>query len=298
MSIVKCSNSYICEVDSTILNGKKVVQIDFIINSYQILLKGRGWTEVIYPQEVLPSIKDKLYLAKDSLYNTIVTLDTFIETGDIVLSNTTQTSHGFSIMSLKDELKNEISIQKSSAATDDYIWFGVKINQADIGEKKDGHFIRYQYDPNNSGIIVTSRLHLGVENAQKLRLSILTEMAKNMNSHDIADLVDKDTIHANNMIMDIWGDLSRDIQRINFGYACGKGNLDLVKKIYEHPENKFTQDFYTNFEEYGITCSMQPESKKVLKFFKECMKEKELDLSNSMEKWIRDNRLGRKIKIK
>lgn len=297
MSIIKCTNEYACEVSATKLNDKDVVKIDFNIQSYQILLKFRGWTEIPYPKEYLPSIKDKLYLSGDNLYNVIIALDTFIETGDIVTTETQYTNRGFSFLNLKDDLGNVVSIQKSSTMGEDLLWFGTKVNESDIGEKKDGKFIRYKYD-DNSGISIQDRLHINQEQAQKLRLSIITEISNTWNSHKVADLVDKKTVNANNIIIDSWGNLKPEVQRINFMYACGKGNLDLVKKIYKNPENKFLNELFCTFEEFGIQMSMQPESKKVLKFFKECMKEKAMELSYTMEKWVRDNRLGRKIKLK
>lgn len=297
MKIIKCSNDYVCQISSEKLDNNYVLKLDFNIKEYSALLVGRGWTTIQYPENVLNSIKDKLYISKDKLYKLIELLDVFIDTGDLITEKTTYTNRGFSKIEEKDLYGNEISIQKSSIIGEDHIWFGAKVNYNDIGHKSDGNFIRYKYEPNN-GINVNDRLHLTQEQVFQLRLAMLNEISPHMDSHDIANLVDKKSKTANEMIMDIWGNLNAQIQRINFMYACGKGNLDLVKKIYNHPENKFLDELFCSFEEFGIQMSMQPESKKILKFFKIMMKEKEMELSNTMEKWIRENKLGRKIRLK
>lgn len=296
MKIIQCSNDYACEVSNATLNNKNVLKIDFNIKSYQSMETGLGWVERPFPKEVLPSIKDTLYIDNKNIHEVILVLDAFIKTGDIDVENVSYTKRGFCIMELQDKLGNVISMQKSSAASEEKLWFGVELNTSDIGEKKDGHFIRYQY-PKNNGVSVNNRLHLTIEQTQQLRMAILNEMAPIWGPYEVADLIDKKTVTATNMIMDVWGDLSKNIQSVNFGYACGKGNLDVVKKIYTHPENKFLHETFSTFEEYGIQSSMQPESKKVLKFFKDRMKEKEMELSHSMKKWVRDNKLGRKIKV-
>lgn len=296
MKIIKCSNNYVCEVSSVSIDKKAVLQLNFNINTYQIVTN-KGWEEKKFPKEVLPSIKDILLIKNDKIQDLIYVLDTFINTGDIILDNTIYTERGYPYIVMKDSQNNIMSMQKSSSASESKLWFGTEINVNEIGENKDNQLICFK-PPENTGMLLMDRLHLTKAGASKLRFAILNEMVKKWGPHEIADLIDKQTETANNMIMDVWGDLSESIQKINFGYACGNGNLDIVKKIYNHPENKFLNNIIGTFEEYGMQESMQPESKKVLKFFKEVLKEKEIELSYSMKKWIRDNKLGRKIKIR
>lgn len=294
MQFIKCSNNDICEVSSIEVNNKAMLKLNLNIKSYQSM--ENGWKERKFPEEVLPSIKDKLIFDNNKIYEVLYILDTFINTGDIVLENTTYTNRGFSMIDLKDNLENKISIQKSSTMSEDELWFGTRVNKSEIGEIKDGKFIPYKYS--SSDVLISDRLLLTIEEAKKLRMAMLNQMSMKWSSHDIADFIDKKTENGNNMVIDIWSNLTPTVQRINFMYACGLGNIDLVKKIYKHPDNKFLNELYCTFEEFGLQMSMQPESKKILKFFKIMMKEKEIDLSVTMEKWIRDNKLGRKIRIK
>lgn len=142
------------------------------------------------------------------------------------------------------------------------------------------------------------RLHLNIEQATKLRMALIQEMVPSLSRHDIADLVDKNTKTANDMIMDMWGDLHENVQKTIFMYACGKGNLPLVKSIYKHPENKFMNSIFCSLEEFGLQMSLDPESKKILKFFKLMMKEQDMELSHTMKRWVINNKLGRKIRLK
>lgn len=297
MKIITCSNDYSCQIETEKIDNQYVLKLNFNIKEYTILLSGKGWTEIKYPEEVLSSIKDKLYLTKDKVYNIIETLDTFIETGDIESPQTTKNARGFSNIVTKDMYNNDISIQKSSSMGEEQLWFGVKINLNDIGYKKDGNFIRYKYEPNH-GVSVHNRLHLTKNQAFQLRLAMLHEICSTWTRHELADLVDKQSKTGNEMIVDVWGELQPNVQKTIFMYACSKGNLNLIKKIYTHPENKFLDDIFCTFEEFGLQMCLQPESKKILKFFKIMMKEKDMELSNTMEKWVRENKLGRKIRLK
>lgn len=299
MKIITCSNGYNCTINHEKIENQSVVKIDFNIKEYHALIPGRSWVDMKFPEEVWPSIKDKLFITKKQLYNVIELLDTFIETGDIISKDTEFTSRGFAINEMKDFYGNIISIQTSSSI-DTKLWFGTKVELNNIGVpiKGQGNITSYEYPKNNAGINVHDRLHLSVEGVAKLRMSLLQEMVMVLTSHDVADLVDKDTKTANNMIMDIWGDLHPNVQKTIFMYACGRGNLALVKKIYKHPENKFMHDVFCTLEEFGLQMSLQPESKKILKFFKLMMKEQDMELSYTMQRWVRENKLGRKIRLK
>lgn len=297
MKIITCSNDYNCQIETEKIENQYVLKLDFNIKEYMILLSGKGWTKIKYPEEVLESIKDKVYISKEKLYDIIEILDTFIETGNIDHDKMNHTSRGFAKIDDKDIFGNEISIQKSSTMEEDQLWFGTKVNQNDIGHKKDGSFIRYKYEPNH-GVHVHDRLHLTQNQAFQLRLAMLHEICSTWTRHELANLVDKQSQTGNEMIIDVWGDLHPNVQKTIFMYACSKGNLNLIKKIYTHPENKFLEDIFCTFEEFGLQMCLQPESKKILKFFKIMMKEKDMGLSHTMEKWVRENKLGRKIRLK
>lgn len=299
MKIITCSNGYACQVSHEKINKESVIKIDFNITSYQALIPGRSWITIQYPTEVLPSINDKIYITKKQLYDIVELLDTFIETGDIMTPTTGFTNRGFALNEMKDFYGNVISIQKSSSI-DTKLWFGTRINEDNIGVKLPGHedITIYKYPENQRGISVHDRLHLNLEQASELRMSILREIVTILSHHDVADLVDRNTQTANNMIMDIWGDLHANVQKTIFMYGCGKGNLALVKKIYKHPENKFMHDIFCTLEEFGLQMSLEPESKKILKFFKIMMKEQDMELSSTMQRWVRENKLGRKIRLK
>ena len=87
--------------------------------------------------------------------------------------------------------------------------------------------------------------------------------------------------------MNKWESLDSKSQERFFSRACASGNLNLIKKIYEDKNTIFVKDVFSSFEEYGIELSMQPESKKVLKFFKDKIKEKNMDYSYELKKWVK-----------
>lgn len=139
MKILTCRNNYACQISNEKIDNQTVVKIDFNIKSYEALIPGSSWVKMQYPEEVYPSIKDKLYITKKQLYDIVEILDTFINTGDIITPQTTYTSRGFAIIETKDLFGNNISIQKSSTMGEDLLWFGTRINEDNIGVLLPGH---------------------------------------------------------------------------------------------------------------------------------------------------------------
>lgn len=296
MKSIKCTNDYSCKIFAEKYEDKPALVIDFNIKKFKYCHQYYGWQDGKFPEDVWESINDKLYLNPENIYDVISALDIFIENGYLAEIYTNKTSRGFSYIDLKDIKGNVISIQESSSAMEGKLWFGCEVNEKMIGKFEDGRYVKFKYPEGD--ILVEDRLHLNQKCAKELRIGILEEIAQYYSSFKIADLLDKETKTSNNMIKDMWGHLRKDVQKMMFMQICSKGNLDLVKAIYESDNNKFLDDIFCTFEEFGLQMSLQPESKKILSFFKDKMKEKEMNLSNEMENWIRENKLGRKIRIK
>lgn len=294
MKIIKCTNGYVCKVYAESYEDKPALVIDFDIKTFKYC--NYGWREEKFPEDVLESINDKLYLNSENIYELICALDIFIEHGYLGDVYPNKTSRGFAFVDLLDIKNKKISIQESSNGDEGKIWFGCEIDEKMIGKFEDGRYVKFKYPTGD--VLVEDRLHLNKKTAQQLRLGILEEISAYYSSFKIADLLDKETKTSQNMIKDMWGNLKKEVQKMMFMNICAKGNLDLIKSIYESNENKFLDDIFCTLEEFGLQMSLQPESKKILVFFKERMKEKEMNLSNEMENWVRENKLGRKIRVK
>ena len=81
------------------------------------------------------------------------------------------TERGFGLIEFKDRYGIDCTIQKSSLATEDAIWFGAK----DIGVRKDS--ANGFKDVDTTGCIANNRMHLTKKQVKKL-LPILKHFAK------------------------------------------------------------------------------------------------------------------------
>jgi hypothetical protein len=82
------------------------------------------------------------------------------------------TERGFEIANFKDSRQNECSIQKSSAAEDDYIWLGIDNPRLTIFEdERMGKYINTNLPKNWA---VSSRMHLSREQVNELLPVLIT----------------------------------------------------------------------------------------------------------------------------
>lgn len=76
-----------------------------------------------------------------------------------------QTNRGFDILKFNDSYNVECSLQKSSSALEDKIWFGCNSPNIKVFNKEKGLFESFQTDED---LLVTTRMHLTREQVKEL----------------------------------------------------------------------------------------------------------------------------------
>lgn len=80
--------------------------------------------------------------------------------------NESKTERGFALNTLTDGYGNEFSVQKSSSATDDFVWVGVTRPRVEVGPP----WRPFEMPPNAS---IWSRAHLTREQAREVGEALL-----------------------------------------------------------------------------------------------------------------------------
>lgn len=173
MKKITCRYGTDCWINLENIEGQKVLKLDFRIKNYKVC--NNGWKEHSFPADII--VNDKLYLAEESLNRVVQVLDSFLEKGYLEDSQEQVTERGFSYLELKDLYGNVISIQNSSSAITDNIWFGCQTqNKAFILRNNEvSSYVFANYNP-----LISDRLHLNKTKVKSLKIALLKEWYKSM----------------------------------------------------------------------------------------------------------------------
>jgi hypothetical protein len=172
MQEITCTHNNTFLIYTDKVQGQDVVVIDMNIKKYKNCndKMKTGWQDIEFPSNVM--IKDKIYLNESLKNEVVLILKQFIKEGYFNHDKIQQTERGFDYLNLKDIDGKEISVQNSSAATLDAIWFGGRVDNVMI-KKENGDIEPFTFP--EGAILLGERLHLTKSLARQLIKSINDE---------------------------------------------------------------------------------------------------------------------------